>query len=332
MTFMKNTVSTRTSLFVALSLAMTLAACGGGGGGSTSTTSTTSTSPVPNGGTLASPQYASGSAQLAAFNQLNAMRQQCGFPALSENTLLDQAAANHMTYMQDNVYVGHNETQGSPGYTGATPQARATAAGYSGEAAEENAGHATDVGGALSIIGLASVPYHEAGLFIPSLTDFGAAYSTVVMGPTATYYVPEIMSGFQGTAGTYSGMPMTFPCQGTAGVDFESAANGENPTPTINGAVVSFPIGTPIALEGNMSDTIVLSSGQLTAPGGSVINLDLLDSATDSNHEMQPYESAAFPASPLQPNTTYSATITGTINGTPFSRNFSFTTGSQGQF
>lgn len=323
----------RTAAF-ATSILMTalLAACGGGGGGSTSTNTASSGGTSTGSGTLTSPQYTAGSPELAAFNQLNTERQECGFPAVSENTLLDQAATNHMTYMQDNAYVGHNETSGNPGYTGATPQARALYVGYAtagGFAGELNGEFTTDVGGSLSVVGFTSVPYHEALFFTPT-NDFGMTYNTVTLGPSATYYVPEITTGYQGTAPALSSSPLTFPCQGTTGVDYESA-QAESPAPLgIN--TQTNPIGTPIAVIGNISDTIVLSSGQLTGPGGTVINLDLLDSANDTNHEMQPYEASAFSASPLQPNSSYSATITGTINGTAFSRNFSFTTGNQGQF
>lgn len=87
------------ALAAALSLTSLLAACGGGGGGSTaptsSTTSTAASSTIPAGTTQATPTYAAGSAQLAMFTTINAYRQQCGFPALQQNTLLDQAAQNH---------------------------------------------------------------------------------------------------------------------------------------------------------------------------------------------------------------------------------------------
>lgn len=323
----------------ATSILMTalLAACGGGGGGSASSNVASSggTGGSAGGatGTLSSPQYTAGSAELAAFNQLNAERQQCGFPTVSENTSLDQAAVNHLTYMEDNkVPNGHTELTGNPGFTGVNPQARAQAVGYGtagGYVGEVNGPFTTDVGGALSVVALTSVPYHEAVLLTPT-TDFGMDYSSMVMGPTTTYYVPEIMNGYQGSAPALSNAPLTYPCQGATDVDYESAQM-ESPAPLgINTG--TNPIGTPIAVMGNVTDTIVLSSGQLAGPGGTVINMDLLDSSDDSNGEMQPYEAAAFATSPLQPNTSYSATITGTINGTVFSRNFTFTTGSQGQY
>jgi uncharacterized protein YkwD len=320
----------------ALSLSVILAACGGGGGGSSDTSSSApppspapTPAPAPSTGTLDAPQYPSGSAELDAFNQLNSMRTQCGFPPVKENTLLDQAAANHMLYMQDNRTTGHYETSGNPGFTGVAPSDRGVQVGYGANVGELNAQHAADVGGALSIIGLASLPYHEVGLFTP-VPDFGSKYSSIVMGPTTTYHEPEFTLGYQSTPSQINGGPLTFPCQGTTGVDFES--NGKEAEMPMGLDTFANPIGTSVAVMGNLTDTITLSSGQMTDPNGNVINLLLLDSAKDSNHLMQPYEAAAFPANPLQPNTTYGVTVTGTVNGTAFSRSFTFTTGAQGQF
>ena len=320
----------RAALLVALSLSMLLAACGGGGGGgapSASVTSQPTSSPAPTStsgtnGTLATPQYAAGSQELAAFNQLNAMRQQCGFPALKENTLLDASTANHRQYLIDNQVFSHYETSGNPGFTGVDPQARGQYVGYSGNVAEVAAAPQANYGGFNSIMSLASLPYHEALMFLP-LTDVGMTYGS--LSSTVDVYIADLGAS---TPDHYSTAPMTYPCQGTTNAVYQSSAGGEAPTPIINGQTVQFPIGTPVAIVGNASDTIALSSGTMTTPGGSVINLDLLDSATDGNHDIQPYSAVAFPASPLQPNTTYNVSLTGTDNGTPFSRNFSFTTGS----
>ena len=323
-----NITTPRVGLGAVLCLCTLLAACGGGGGGSTSTSSSTSPASAGNTGTLSSPQYAPGSPELAAFTELNSLRQECSFPALSENTLLDQAAANHLAYLQDNQAIGHTEIQGDPGYTGATLQQRAQAVGYPfGAVGEIIDADTTDVGGAQAVVALATVPYHAALAFAP-FTDIGAAYGPVVMGPTTTYYTAEVTLGYQVQAASYGNAPLTFPCEGTTGLP--TGATSETPTPAINGQAVAFPIGTPIVVEGNAGDTVLLASGQMTDPSGNVIALDLLDSSDDSNHEMPPWAAAGFPARPLQPNTTYGVTLTGTINGTTFSRNFSFATGSQG--
>lgn len=331
-------MNTKTNVFrkalLASSLALTtmLAACGGGGGGGASTTASTSTTTSNTStGTLATPQYPAGSQELAAFNQLNSMRQQCGFPAVNENTLLDTAANNHYTYMVDNQVTGHYEVSGNPGFTGVTPQNRATAVGYAYQASEENSAFNSNVGGNLSIIALSSVPYHLALLFQP-YSEVGLKYGTYVVGATNSSYVFEATLGSGVSLQTLSNAPLTFPCQGTSGVDYESSAPGENPTPTINGTAITGTMGTPIAIEANAGDTVLLTSGYLKDPSNNTIAMNLMDSSNDSNHELGANTAVAFPSNALLPNTTYVASLAGTVNGNTFTKQFSFTTGAQGQF
>lgn len=111
------------------SLTLLLTACGGGGGGgstpsptatSSGTTATASSQPS---GTVTTPTYAAVSAQGAAFTLLNQYRQQCGFPAMQENTILDQAAQNHTQYMMANGgTITDTEVKGNPGFTGVFAQ------------------------------------------------------------------------------------------------------------------------------------------------------------------------------------------------------------------
>lgn len=115
--------------------------------------------------------------------------------------------------------------------------------------------------------------------------------------------------------------PLTFPCQGTTGVAYSSV--GETPTPP----GVSGNWGTPIQIGGNPSDIIVLQTGTMTDTNGNVISLYLLNSTTDTNNIIQKYQAVAYPVTPLVADSTYSVSLTGTYNGTAFSRTFTFTTG-----
>jgi hypothetical protein len=82
-----------------------------------------------------------------------------------------------------------------------------------------------------------------------------------------------------------------------------------------------------VAVAGNATDTIVMQSGSMTDSSGHVITLQVLDSAKDPNKILPAYMGVAYPATPLSPNASYSVSLTGTINGTAFSRTFTFTTG-----
>lgn len=321
------------ALAAALSLTSLLAACGGGGGGSTTSSGSTSTAAtgIPAGTTQATPTYAAGSAQLAMFQAINAYRQQCGFPALAQNTLLDQAAQNHTSYMaQNGGVVTDDEVAGQPGFTGVTGQDRANALGWpSNEFA--GAGDAGDSGptmisaqaGQFFINAWASGIYHSSIITFPAnLTGFGYAESaTTINGTTYPLYLGGIELGQVNSNVAGSGAPLTFPCQGVSGLPY--AGTGEIPSPpNTNG-----PWGAPVVVTGNLTDTVVLQSGTMTAPNGTVITLNLLNSSNDPNKLIGAYEAVAYPTSPLSANTPYGVTLTGTINGTAFSRNFTFTTG-----
>ncbi|CAJ0781362.1 CAP domain-containing protein [Ralstonia chuxiongensis] len=318
---------TRATLSIALTTL--LAACGGGGDGGSSTpgTSTGSTPTTPSQtvtGTVATPQYGATSAQLAAFNTLNQYRTQCGFPALQENTVLDQAAQAHATYMSTNGVVADSETKGNPGFTGVSYQDRAVAAGFPNQYVGgvsggyySNASLTDAQYGQQHVIGWLSGVYHiAAGVWPSSIVGIGVSKTLFNGYPdvraSMSFDAPKTMSG---------NMPLTFPCQGTTGVAYSS--NGETPTPpNTTGAW-----GTPVAVAGNPSDTIVLTSGTMTDNASHTITLQLLNSATDPNKLLPAFEAVAYPTAPLQPNTPYTVNLSGTMNGTPFTRSFVFTTG-----
>jgi len=116
--------------------------------------------------------------------------------------------------------------------------------------------------------------------------------------------------------------PATFPCEGVTGVPYKAA--GEIPMPP---NISASGWGTPIAVMGNLTDAVVLQSASVTGPSGAVA-VQVLNASTDPNKELGTYQAVAYPTSPLSPNTTYSITLNGTVNGTAFSRSFNFTTGS----
>ncbi|MFM0027493.1 CAP domain-containing protein [Paraburkholderia madseniana] len=311
-----------------------VAACGGGGGGSSGSSTgaapaTGASAPASSTATssnVTTPQYAAGSAELAAFTLLNQERQQCGFPALVENTQEDLAALNHAKYMSSNGgLVTDTEVAGNTGFTGVTYANRATAVGYPSNVyvGGVSAGYYTNATltntqygqnlvyawlSGVYHIGIASWPVTSAGVGVNQITFNG--YPQIQGSMIVANLQPMTTSG-----------PLTFPCQGTTGIAYEGG--GETPTPpNTSGA-----FGTPVSVTGNPSDTIVLTSGTMTPASGPVITLNVLNSASDPNKLLPAFEGVAYPTSPLSPNTTYTVSINGTYNGTAFSRNFTFTTG-----
>lgn len=315
-------------LAIAAASTLALTACGGGDGGTSTTGSSsggTTTTPAQTvTGTVATPQYGGTSAQLAAFNTLNQYRTQCGFPALSENTVLDTAAQAHAAYMSTNGVVADSETSGKTGFTGVTYQDRAIAAGYPNLYVGGVSGGfyttstLTDAQyGQQHVLGWLGGVYHIAiGAWPSSIVGIGVSKTLFNGFPDVRASIsidqPKTMPG---------NMPLTFPCQGTTGVAYSSS--GETPAPPNT----SGPWGTPVSVVGNASDTIILQTGTMTDTGGHSVTLQLLNSSNDPNKLLPAFEAVAYPASPLQPNTTYTVNLTGTVNGTAFSRSFTFTTG-----
>ncbi|MBU6486214.1 MAG: CAP domain-containing protein [Burkholderiales bacterium] len=309
---------------IAIASALALSACGGGGGsaqpGASAPPASTATT-----GNVSPPQYAANSAQMAAFTLLNQQRQQCGFPALTENTVLDQAAVAHAKYMgQNGGAITDTEVATNSGFTGAQYSDRATAKGFPSGAwvAGVSGGYYTNSTltetqyGQQLVYELLSGVYHIAIGVLPA-TEIGVGWNETTFNGFPAIQATLSLANPQSISG-----PRTFPCQGTAGVAY--SAGGESPTPPNTAGNW----GTPIAVAGNLTDTIVLTSGTIIPTGGgTTINLNLLDSANDPNKELPSYIAVAYPTAPLSPNTGYSVSITGTYNGTLFSRSFTFTTG-----
>jgi hypothetical protein len=327
-----------TATAVSFAAALALSACGGGGGGGGSSGSSSGTSSSNNGSSstppastatsanVTTPQYAADSAQLAVFNTLNQQRQQCGFPAFVENTQLDQGSQSHASYMGHNGgLITDTEVTANPGFTGATYADRAVHFGF-----PQNVGVGGGSGGYYTNATLTETEYgqqiaydflsgvYHIGLAVWPSTEIGVGWNELTYNGFPEIQAAVSVSNFKPLSGS---LPLTFPCQGTTGVAYSSL--GETPTPpNTSGAW-----GTPVAVAGNVTDTIKLQSATMIDTSSNVITLQVMDSSNDPNHDIPAYEGVAYPKSPLAPNSTYSVSINGTINGAPFSRNFSFTTG-----
>lgn len=324
-----NTGKYRLNLIAAMSLSAMLAACGGGGGGGgsngTSSAAPATGASTPGTANLTTPQYTSSSFQAAAFTLLNQQRQQCGLPAVQENTALDKSADSHAKYLAANNVMTDTESSSLTGYTGVTYTDRNVHFGYAQNlySSGVSAGYYTNATlteaqyGQQLVYGWLSGVYHIAIGAWP-ITAVGIGETETTFNGFPQVWASMSIGNLQPV--TQSG-PLTFPCQGTTGVAYK--ASGESPTPPNT----SGPWGTPVAVVGNPTDTIVMTSGTMTDTLGTVINLQVLDSAKDPNRLLPAYEGVAYPATPLAANASYTVTLSGTVNGTPFSRTFTFTTG-----
>lgn len=127
-----------------------------------------------------------------AYSYLNQLRLRAGLTELRPNSLLETAALNHANYLANNNWRGHEENQGTPGFTGASPKDRTSYAGYRSLSVSENvsSGNYSSPGYQESIDGLMSAIYHRLGFLdlVNNEVGIGIAQNTQVT-PAYNAYV-----------------------------------------------------------------------------------------------------------------------------------------------
>lgn len=337
-----------------LSVLAALSACGGGGGGGTTPApaatgvvvapvviSTASTIVI----SAPAPTYAAGSEELAAFNKLNVERTFCGFGALAQSAALDKAAKAHADWTIANNYTsGHFEVSGTLGFTGVTVSDRVVAAGYSTAnlftASDEN----TEVVGVnlktgvgySRVRGLLNAPYHAAGLMsgfrdvgfsVRNATDVASTFGARVMLQVNPAYKttdgPQLLAANEVN---------TYPCDNSS--DVEPNLLNESPNPVPGRDLAKNPLGSSVYIAVRDGNTITIGSATMTnlATGMPVTLRTAVTAVNDPNKPngvsyLKSNQSFVSADSPLSPNTKHQVVVTGTNNGIPFNRNFTFTTG-----
>ena len=356
-----------------------LAGCGGGGGGSSPASSSSSgggtTSTCSNGATnypTCTPPTSSAGWEpavtsvpaatytgdaLSIYSGLNQARSSVGAGLFAQNTDLDTAAANHLKYLLANVSSGstlnfHSETSGNADFTGTTPLARATVAGYAGtEVSEDGCAYSSTnaVSGAQCVSSLLDTVYHRLSL-LNIYVDVGIAFGTDGNGNTVGVIdigIPPTLSGTW--AGQLPAAPVIYPYAGQTGVrtSFAPQAEDPNPAPDLGLATIGYPITVSLVDQawataypnGYLPSDIVVNSFILTEAGSSTsVPVRIVTAAgvvagsgvTLTTVVNSGYISSSLimlPLSPLAANTTYNVVFTGTVKGQAVNLNWSFTTG-----
>ena len=345
------------TIILSAAAALALAACGGGGSGSTATPAVANltvpvvATPVVAAVTASSivnavpaPVYAVASEELAAFNLLNAERSRCGFGLLAQNPQLDVAARGHADWLLTNNYAGHYQVTGTLLFTGVTPDDRITAAGYGNSGTFSSTddlssafGTNTKTGmGESQTRGLLNAPYHMVGL-LGTFRDIGIAVRNSI--DTASAFGPRVNLQFDLAYKTGAGPQLlggsevqTYPCAGSTGID--RLLSNERPNPVPGRDLATMPLGSSVYIAVREGQTLAITSTSMikVATGVAVTLRAPLTKATDPNGSATAYffglhQAVVSADAPLDPNSAYQVTITGTNNGTAFSRTFSFKTG-----
>lgn len=265
---------------------------------------------------------------------LNLKRVTNGLPPVIENPAWLAACAAHVNYLHLNPTVldsdwpgPHEETPGKPGYS-----AEGVLGGGHGDLAWGYDSTADVWAGKVWDDPWEDAPGHLSQLLDPFVDEVGFAFAHGIMCAMAgdSYVDGYIQHG----AGHDTNRVYTYPGDGTNGIYISESA-GESPaTPAelagiksdVTGPYLFVKIDGPWLIErgGGMHD----AQASLTGPAGPVAIRTLLPSDMPSGMSfMVGYGDAILlPLKPLQPATTYTATIAATWGATPFTHTWSFTT------
>lgn len=284
--------------------------------------------------------YTAASEEENAFNLLNAERSRCGFGYLTQNTLVDAAARSHADWQLINWINSHYESSGTTGYTGYNGGNRIQYQGYTnllgyGDNIGMRTGTNSKTGyGVESIRGLLSAPFHSRSL-LGYFRDVGFGVRNNVDAGSANFgVVSQINLAYSSTGGKQqpaSEEVITYPCQGTTGVNYR--LRNESPNPVPGRDLSTNPLGHPVVIRVHDNNSLSVTSVTMTSTStnvGVTLRSVAQTRADDTNHFFTYNEAYVIPDAPLAQNTTYRVTIIGTNASVPFSKTFTFTTGTGG--
>lgn len=322
-------------IFASLAAVLFLSACGGGGSIPALVIPPLAATPP-----ASNPTYATGSALLQAFTELNSIRQAVGLDLLAQNTKLDTAAFNHANYIAINFFsdpsvFSHNEKAGLPGFTGISPGNRTVFTGYGFGSGEEVTQLQNAINGVIPpspVLGLLNSVYHRAGLLDQCYRDvgFGQASQLDKYGYPFTPFV--ILLGSQTSCQlNASNFVMHYPLTDQIGVPLFMAAESPNPLPNlplVNGSPDFTKTTSPISVTSGTGTTLTMTSLSVTAQGSTTpISLNVITAANDPNPLYARANWLYFIGNtPFQPKTVYNVAFVGAVNGVTVTQNWSFTT------
>lgn len=251
---------------------------------------------------------------VTALETINLYRSWLGIAPLSIDPKLQAASEGHAIYYRLNygdpnlAGMGlHEQTPGKPGFTGASMRDRAVAAGYSGSVNENVGLSGSMIWSTDWFIGTIN---HRLTLLDPRYTHIGMAaidegdikFEVINLGAPEWEYEAEPEWA-------------AWPPDTATGVGLSFSGEAPNPFP---GA--SFPTGYPITLSYNGPGELSLQSATVDADGQRVDSFSSVGSGWLSS------KTALIATSqPMQEGTTYEINVTGTANGEPFIKSWSFT-------
>ncbi len=259
-----------------------------------------STAPTSSPGATSSPAATRPAGSNDAVEMLrvhNELRAAVAAPAVRGDDRVTAAAQHHAEYLARAGAIGHDETPGDPGFTGATVRDRLAAQGYTDATASEVA--ASSDSGTEDVRFLWDLPYHRLGLMHPHAVVAGWGHAEIA-GHTAT--VGVIVFDFAATAPDRVHSPASG--QRVAG----SWAGQESPDALPAGA--SRPVGYPLMAVYSGARAVDLRVAELTDLGGHDVALSIVPQIYERDYV------AIVPVAPLAASTKYHVRLALTVAGT----------------
>ncbi|TFW18855.1 CAP domain-containing protein [Duganella callida] len=331
-------------------VSVVLSGCGGGGSAanpsavSPATPATPGAPAVTPGDTQTSVppfSYASKSEEGAFATALNDFRKSVGLGLLAQDTSLDAAAANHLSYLLVNdknnggtvdfnaidASTGrsalHIENANLPKFTGIQEQDRSKVTGYTGTYTGEEVTFGGGHGGAAALSTLTQTVYHRAGLMLQNVRELGIA---VGADRSQTAVLEMGLKTAQSVSSDYVGV---YPSPDQIGVPLHAYVESPNPFPELSTSNSDFPTKTafPISVSIVSGNTLAVSSFTITQVGQNTpLSTRVMTRSNDPNAYLDRNVAFAIGNAPFQPGTAYRVKFVGTNNGIAFSKEWTFTT------
>ena len=216
----------------------------------------------------------------------NELRAAVGAPAVRADERVTAAAQHHAEYLARAGAIGHDETEGQPGFTGASVRDRLVAQGYADATASEVA--ASSDSGTEDVRFLWDLPYHRLGLMHPHAAVAGWGHAEIG-GHTAT--VGVVIFDFAAAAPDRVRSP-------AAGQRVSGSWAGDE-TPDALPAGATRPVGYPVMVVYSRAPTVDLKSAKITDASGREIPVSVVPQIYERDYV------AVVPTAPLAAGARY---------------------------
>lgn len=264
--------------------------------------------------------------QRQALYWVNTYRTLAGIPPVTERETLNDSAAWHAKFMSENpsLYEGglgpHEQAPTGIGFSGVYFWERMDRAGYSGEPFGEVIAYQARP--ASAIAHWMETPYHRLPLLHPSACDVG--YAEYGSG-TEFVNVLDVGRARDADPALVSGAPaggVAWPPDGADEVPL-SWDGAESPAPPAPPA--GFPSGPVLSLQFGLGAMVTATHTAVADEFGALVPHVVLTASSDANLKGEPAV-VLYPHRPLAPGARYEVTISGTVDGAPYTRTWTFQT------